>query len=666
MSPAKQKTYTVKEAAKLLGVSTNTLYKYLDEGKIKAKRIGLGRFKIFQNELTPFLDSSVAETVDRGPVTPEAITNNLNQVALPVISPLAKETSTTDARVEATIDTENSCEDIVFFRIFKAVTFLGLGFIYLFSKSRLFSFDLSFLIFLRNSGDLFINILPLALIAAGILNIIDVIYQKSVEKYHVAIDVFSAVCLGYFSLIALTSGELGLFIFSLSFTLIALEHIVLKVGKNCKYHSFLGTFARYSIYLSVVGGIVVFLRPDFFPIPEIAVLISTNKDVFLVIWLVLLALPVYNILFGFGGNWLRLPYFVLASSLAVIMAISLTFIARWDVSYFSFITGIFGYFVAWWVDEKRTLTVKMVYVTLVSYLWISATLVYVLFSLNILRNQVRDEITSNLNNFSDTVSVGIRQDFDERSSILASYSSKEVFTKKLSKKAYNDKEVTESLKEIYEKVGLYSRVSVYDKEGNVLGSYPRSTVYQGKNFSSKDFFRKTLDSYRPYVSEVSEDLFGQTVLVQTEPIFDSNNLVGILAINLDPQEIAKKNSVHSNFNYDIDVVDKSENLIFSMTPDLVGASNHIFATQKSLDSVEITKEMQTPKWNLVISSEISPIVAQSSSLNVTLSILLVVNSLFLIAAAMVASSKDKLSIFSKPVVVGGLNMDAKTGFVELR
>ena len=50
------KPYTVKRAAELLGVSTNTLYKYLGEGKINALRFSKrGRFRIPETELTRLL-----------------------------------------------------------------------------------------------------------------------------------------------------------------------------------------------------------------------------------------------------------------------------------------------------------------------------------------------------------------------------------------------------------------------------------------------------------------------------------------------------------------------------------------------------------------------------------------------------------------------------------
>lgn len=51
------KLYTVKEAAKIVGVSTNTLYKYLDEDRIHAARGSAiqGRFRIPESALEDFL-----------------------------------------------------------------------------------------------------------------------------------------------------------------------------------------------------------------------------------------------------------------------------------------------------------------------------------------------------------------------------------------------------------------------------------------------------------------------------------------------------------------------------------------------------------------------------------------------------------------------------------
>ena len=57
------KLYTVKEAAKIVGVSTNTLYKYLDEDRIHAARGSAiqGRFRIPESALEEFLGVKLSE-----------------------------------------------------------------------------------------------------------------------------------------------------------------------------------------------------------------------------------------------------------------------------------------------------------------------------------------------------------------------------------------------------------------------------------------------------------------------------------------------------------------------------------------------------------------------------------------------------------------------------
>ena len=54
--------YTVKQAAKILGLSTNTTYKYLNEGRIKAARGHVrGTFIITKRSLESFLGGSLPE-----------------------------------------------------------------------------------------------------------------------------------------------------------------------------------------------------------------------------------------------------------------------------------------------------------------------------------------------------------------------------------------------------------------------------------------------------------------------------------------------------------------------------------------------------------------------------------------------------------------------------
>jgi excisionase family DNA binding protein len=52
------KTYTVKEVATILGYSTNSIYTFLKEKRIKGVRVGKGRFRISEDELGRLLHLS--------------------------------------------------------------------------------------------------------------------------------------------------------------------------------------------------------------------------------------------------------------------------------------------------------------------------------------------------------------------------------------------------------------------------------------------------------------------------------------------------------------------------------------------------------------------------------------------------------------------------------
>ncbi|MCL4199842.1 helix-turn-helix domain-containing protein, partial [Patescibacteria group bacterium] len=66
------KTYTVKEVADILGFSTNSIYTFLKEKRIRGVRIGKGRFRIPEEELSRILHLSkkpVGVPVAASPVT---------------------------------------------------------------------------------------------------------------------------------------------------------------------------------------------------------------------------------------------------------------------------------------------------------------------------------------------------------------------------------------------------------------------------------------------------------------------------------------------------------------------------------------------------------------------------------------------------------------------
>ena len=81
--------YSVKQAAKILGLSTNTTYKYLNEGRIKAARGHIrGTFIITAKALEDFLGSKIpTDTLDEAAGTSSFGSPNSDAEAVIEVSP---------------------------------------------------------------------------------------------------------------------------------------------------------------------------------------------------------------------------------------------------------------------------------------------------------------------------------------------------------------------------------------------------------------------------------------------------------------------------------------------------------------------------------------------------------------------------------------------------
>ena len=64
------KLYTMKEVAPILGVTTRTLYTYIQAGKFPAKKIG-GKWKITGDKLKEWVEAADTAPTPREPVSEE-------------------------------------------------------------------------------------------------------------------------------------------------------------------------------------------------------------------------------------------------------------------------------------------------------------------------------------------------------------------------------------------------------------------------------------------------------------------------------------------------------------------------------------------------------------------------------------------------------------------
>ncbi len=67
------KTYTVKQVAQMLGYSTNSIYAFLKEGRIKGVRVGKGRFRVSEEELARVMHLSKRPQSVGAPLVPQPV-----------------------------------------------------------------------------------------------------------------------------------------------------------------------------------------------------------------------------------------------------------------------------------------------------------------------------------------------------------------------------------------------------------------------------------------------------------------------------------------------------------------------------------------------------------------------------------------------------------------
>ena len=114
-----KKILNVRQAAKILGVSTNTMYKYLNQGTITAARgQGKGSFRIPIRSLELFLGSTISE---------EALTTIENDTTLP--SPASPATNTRSEAETLPISAEPSESASLPIKVSRYLLLFGLLFV---------------------------------------------------------------------------------------------------------------------------------------------------------------------------------------------------------------------------------------------------------------------------------------------------------------------------------------------------------------------------------------------------------------------------------------------------------------------------------------------------------------------------------------------------------
>jgi excisionase family DNA binding protein len=611
MNPASKRFYSVKDAASLLGVSTNMIYAYLKSGKIVGKRLGRGRYRI------PF--SSLSSLLDVGPSLPPSVVNQEGPQ------------NPDDRQGVATGDVISpGSGDIVFYRLFRGLLLLGLGAIYL-----LFPSDFSFLFSVVGASTVAIFLSWIIRVAFIICGLFFLSYAQHQDQKYLKLNfwmhIFLSVVLAFCVYFALFSGYFELAVYLGAVLIMAVSHFVRGFSLYPRL-TFRSQFVKFIILLAVFDGIAIIFYPDLPVNIFVSSFVLQNKTLFLAIWFfVLIPLLLYSVApDGVNRKELSLYIGVLSGAL-LYNASSTTTYASWDVTYAAFLTGTFGIVLSIWEIFGGNLSVKSVKIVTVSLVWISAL---IFLSISVIRAHQKDvveKIRFSLGVESEAIAKSIDSVFQTGSETLVKFATNDDLKKAILSKD-NDSS-REYAKQIFAKYDLAHRVVVQDKDGIAIASYPRNSLVEGTNFSSREYFYKVKDTGRPFISAVSRGVTNAIFVVQSEPVFDGNNFIGVLGVALSLDKInsrlAKEFSAKNN--YSLSIIDRNGFRVVDSDIDEIGAKAYVLGDRKT-DLGPQRKIMNTaravlPQWDIYLEAKIDPAISDVSRIDNIVASILIVNTL---------------------------------------
>jgi excisionase family DNA binding protein len=573
--------YTVKEAANLLSVSTNTIYAYLKTNKVKSKRFGLGRFKIPYSELRPFMG--------QGDILPSR-------------------PSTREVNLGVKIGNSKST-DFVFFKLFLSFIFLGVGLFVPIFWSRYFS-----ILMQVTQGDSLLSaflIIIYALINLGIgfLQFYRIIFPQRLFKYDLLIRI---------SLLVITALNIYIAAYIRSFESIAFFGSLLLVlvvqqirGIDHKEKDFSTEkemiFLAFVSYLAV--GLIGVFDPKFFPIEFLRTIISDYKMVFILFWfssaivqLILLVLPKFN------QNRRNSLFLIIAYLIGyLLVSVSLVFELKWIPLYFSYLSIIFFVFLFLFIQRKKypdskaiaSLSKSLFTSTLIVTAGILGTSLFLVMVINskvaLMRNKLAEA----------------GKDLDYYMEVIDRRISSEIGSGKIGRiiESRNKEEAVEENQSIFNRIPDVRRIMILDANGVSIGAYPWESLLDGTDLSSREHFQQAKETLRPSTSKIFNSVTSEKIISRAFPVVDEDLFKGVIIVAPDLSALSSKYNKLVDDNSSFYGYEDTGNYIFSPDVTQIGTKvpSNVVSNGHSIDYLTSVVRVfdKTKRDNWTIYNEMS-------------------------------------------------------------
>ena len=441
------KTYTVKQVAEILGYSTNSIYTFLDEGRIKGVRVGKGRFRISEEELNRVLHLSKKTEITT------ALQNQAAVVEKTVLVP------------------QNSPElqtvtPVLLFRGLHIASifdwFIGAAGIILGASLVLYSSlkgRLEFSEFLP-----WLSVFEISFIAGGLGIILTDLMDKKVPLiFHWIFHVILIVTYGAFSFVNLKMNDPSGFLLYGLIALIIFIKFFIRISGVRAFIIFLILFG-FGLGLEFIFGMYAPIKGN----P--AQILLSNKVLFASLWLS--GVLIIGLFLFLGEKKPSVMFWLCMIGVGLMFILSSVFFANslnWSKSFFYLVTGLTCFLTPVWIllrvaHEKRRRTLVFAFGMMVGILIIAVSVIRIL-QFNMAEYAARD-----LKSRLDFGQILVKERADSLEKSLEDASRNQLLLEAV--KREDPEELLNLLKLVYSNNENVERFTVFRRDGAILSMYP--------------------------------------------------------------------------------------------------------------------------------------------------------------------------------------------------
>ena len=519
------KTYTVKEVADILGFSTNSIYTFLKEKRIRGVRIGKGRFRIPEEELSRILHLS-KKSRERDAVAPDlAAVVGRDITDLPITT--ASVVQTGDAIfIEPRVDSAGISRGLLAPNIFD--WYIGLGAIVAGVALFLFNSTLTTEEFPRMT--LIYPIIRVVLIACGMGIIISGLFSQTKRWHHVFHILLSAM--GFFNAFGLIkSGDIegGVLYGALALVIVLTNFIPF------------GGIVSIGLYVSLIAFLVpatILIFPMDAHIQALSDFLGMQTFVMGILSLLISMTFVIIFWIGYARDrklFMLAAWFLTLGDIAV--AIWYAHLQYWSRSFFILVLGTFTALLPYWWPLQQELSRRYKILLHGLFVGLGAVFVFAVFIVYLLQQNIwsvrEREIMSKVHVGHTRLNNAITS---VQSSLVVAASNTD-FVKSVNKPDIAT--LNKYSKIIYESNPNIRRLIFLNKDGQGVALYPYGT-FDEPNFAYRDYFQQTKNTGKLFVSDVFQarsDQAGRYVVVIAAPLYDGDEFAGVVTASMDLNRI---------------------------------------------------------------------------------------------------------------------------------